>query len=75
MAGTPFPIGRGPTLVLPQLIDSGRGTTTAGDAQGTPTQSHMLPSILVYEDKLGTPHSETSGGGVDHHFEITQHAG
>jgi len=29
---------------------SGRGTTRADDAQGTPTQSHTSPSILVYED-------------------------
>ena len=40
-----------------QMIDSGlagstagRGTTRAKDAQGTPTQSHISPSILVYED-------------------------
>ena len=30
---------------------SGRGTTIAEDAQGTPTQSHISPSILVYEDQ------------------------
>ena len=29
---------------------TGRGTARAEDAQGTPTQSHILPSILVYED-------------------------
>jgi len=28
-----------------------RGTTRAEDDQGTPTQSHISPSILVYEDK------------------------
>jgi len=28
----------------------GRGTARAEDAQGTPTQSHISPSILVYED-------------------------
>jgi len=36
------------------MIDSGlvgRGTARAEDAQGTPTQSHISPSILVYEDK------------------------
>ena len=37
------------------LVDStdfsGRGTARAEDAQGTPTQSHISPSILVYEDK------------------------
>jgi len=30
---------------------NGRGTTRAEDAQGTPTQSHISPSILVYEEK------------------------
>ena len=30
---------------------SGRGTARAEDAQGTPTQSHISPSILVHEDK------------------------
>ena len=29
---------------------SGRGTTRAEDAQETPTQSHISPSILVYEE-------------------------
>ena len=33
------------------MIVSGRGTTRAEDAHGTPTQSHISPSILVYEDK------------------------
>ena len=28
-----------------------RGTTRAEDAQGKPTQSHISPSILAYEDK------------------------
>jgi len=30
--------------------DSGLGATRAEDAQGTPTQSHISPSILVYEE-------------------------
>ena len=30
----------------------GRGTARAEDAQGTPTQSHVSPIILVYEDKV-----------------------
>ena len=34
------------------MTDSGRGTTRAENAQGTPTHSHASPSILVYEDKL-----------------------
>jgi len=35
------------------LVGSGRGTTRAEDAQGTPTQSHISPSILVYEENPG----------------------
>ena len=27
------------------------GTARAEDAQGTPTQSHISPSILAYQDK------------------------
>jgi len=30
---------------------AGRGAARAEDAQGTPTQSHISSSILVYEDK------------------------
>ena len=30
---------------------SGRGAARAEDAQGTPSQSHISPSTLVYEDK------------------------
>ena len=30
---------------------SGRGAARAKDAEGTPTQSHISPSILVYEEK------------------------
>ena len=30
---------------------NGRGTARAEDAQGTPIQSHISPSILVYEDE------------------------
>ena len=32
---------------------SGRGAARAEDAHGTLTQSHISPSILVNEDKLG----------------------
>jgi len=32
--------------------DFGRGAARAEDAQGTPTQSHTSPSILVYEANL-----------------------
>ena len=39
---------------------SGRGAARAEDAQGTPTQSHISPSILVYED-LVVPSSLGSG--------------
>ena len=34
-------------------LSGGRGTTRAEDAQGTPDQSHISPSILVYEDEPG----------------------
>ena len=30
---------------------AGRGTTRAEDAQGTPNQSHISPSILAYKDQ------------------------
>ena len=33
------------------LCYSGRGSTRAEDAQATPTQSHISPSIPVYEEK------------------------
>ena len=33
--------------------DTGRGAARAEHAQGTPTQSHVSPSILVYDDYLG----------------------
>ena len=48
-------------LLVPNSLDSGpacspavkmvRGSARAEDAQGTTTQSHISPSILVYEDK------------------------
>ena len=48
---------------------SGRGVARAEDAQGTPTQSQILPSILVDEDKIDSqsPHSvmyRRSGGSL-----------
>ena len=33
------------------------GTTGAEDAQGTPTQSHISPSIPVYEEKKAVGHA------------------
>ena len=44
MSGTPSPSGK----------LSGRGAASAEDAQRTPTQSHISPSLLVYEDKNQT---------------------
>ena len=41
-------------------VGSGRGTTRAEDAQGIPTQSHISPSILVYEED-----GEARGGNLD----------
>ena len=43
-------------------MGSGRGTARAEDAQGTPTQSHISPSILAYEEiKLGFPPGRYTG--------------
>jgi len=46
-------VGSSGLVIDSGLVGSGRGTTRAEDAQGTPTQSHISPSILVYEDRLG----------------------
>jgi len=35
------------------VIDSGRDAVRAEDAQGTPPQSHISPSILVREEISG----------------------
>ena len=46
------------------LCLSGRGVARAEDAQGTTTQSHTSPSILVYEEKVpmfAYPHSGLRG--------------
>ena len=45
---------------------SGRGTTRAEDAQGTPTQSHMSPSILVYEENSYVPTVLPAVVAMDH---------
>ena len=37
------------------MIDSERGAARAEDAPGTPTQSHISPGILVYEDRMNGP--------------------
>ena len=47
----------GSTNFLSFITSTGRGTTRAEDAQGTPTQSDISTSILVYEDNF----SEGSG--------------
>ena len=39
-------------------MDSGRGTAKAEDAQGTPTQSHISPSILAYKENPLGKHGE-----------------
>ena len=43
-----------PSIHVPKKMRclSGRGTTRAENAQRTPTQSHISPSILVYEEKI-----------------------
>ena len=51
------PAQQGAALAVEAPLDSGlvastggRGATRAEDAQGTPTQSHIAPSIRVHED-------------------------
>ena len=43
---------------------SGRGTTRADDAQGTPAQSHISSSILAYEGKIGVCTGSSLNGRV-----------
>ena len=53
--------------VFVKLIDSelaGRGAAIEEDDQGTPTQSHISPSILVYEEKLTSTLMTREGKGV-----------
>ena len=63
------PTGKAPT---PQGKNStektgkkaGKGTLRAEDTPGTPTQSHISPSILVYEDKKApAPREEDARAG------------
>ena len=35
------------------LVGSGKDAARAKDAEGTPSQSHISPSILVYKEKCG----------------------
>jgi len=41
---------RGLKCYIPSFLLKVRGTTRAEEAQGTPTQTHISPSILVNED-------------------------
>ena len=43
-----------------------RGAASADDTQGTPTQSHISPSILVYEDYREGFREEGLGFGTCH---------
>jgi len=47
-------------VILSSVIDS--GASKAEDAQGTPTQSHISSSILVYEKKTSAPISRIKNG-------------
>ena len=44
-------------VVAAKDASCGRGTARAEDARGTPTQMHIPPSILVYEDKRATQYT------------------
>ena len=66
-----FPRNRGAfkTVIDSGLVgstDFGRGTVRAEDAQGTPTQSHISPSILVYEEKTFADEGVPSAGDAQH---------
>ena len=50
--GAPFDERGTPVAGSGRLRVPGRGTMRAESAQRTPTQSHISPSILVYEDNL-----------------------
>jgi len=45
-------------LIFEGVIDSGWGTTRAEDAQGTPIQSRLSPSMLVNEDHSLSVHED-----------------
>ena len=45
-----------------EILRVGRVTTRAEDAQGTPTQSHISPRLLAYEDSHGPWLSELALG-------------
>ena len=46
----------------------GLGTTRTEDAQGTPTQVHVSPSILVYEDETSSAFSQEKAAFLDRIF-------
>ena len=41
-------------LYADDRLRAGRGTARSEDALGTPIQSHVSPSILLYEDKTSS---------------------
>ena len=47
-----------------EFIDTGRGAARAEDARVTPTQSHISPSIPVYEDQEAGADSAARRGSV-----------
>ena len=52
--------------VLPQrTLFSGRGAARAEDAQGTPTQSHISPSIFSIRRLLRPASGANRGGGAE----------
>ena len=56
-------------LRLDTLAEPRGSTARAEDAQGTPTQSHTSPSILVYEEKIAFVARQREGR--DRHFDFT----
>ena len=53
------------------VIDSGRGTMGAEDAQGTPPQSYVSPSMPVYEDEHQIPLASPTTTHEPHERHIT----
>ena len=53
-----------PVTRLEHPILVGMGTARTEDAEGTPTQSHISPSILVYEDMFSQTHMCIGGSSI-----------
>jgi len=55
-------------VIASGLVCSGRGTARAEDAQGKPTQSHISPIVLVYEDEVSLSLLESAASSTGRGF-------